>query len=385
MKLTGREKTSLFLEAVITVVLFALISFAIVVMTQQVINSNPGLASGIYMIKQALVIGPWHMRIWSYQPWLIGILVVIGIIVLWWRLIRRYHQYQLNHIIDELHYISNGHLAHRIPFKMTGDRQKMIESVNALVDSAMQSMSDEKKVEQSKDELITNVSHDLRTPLTSIIGYLGLVEDGQYQSEDDLVKYTHIAYEKAKQMKTLVEDLFEYTKVQQDGAPVNMMRLDLGQLLEQVAASFELEGEKKGLEITSEVVPSPLKIEADPEQLGRAVSNLVSNALKYGHGATYIHLSAREHGAMVQLTVANDGEAIPQQSIEHLFERFYRVEGSRSKKTGGTGLGLAIVKSIVDLHHGQIAVHSDEHETSFVMTLPMKQEEPDSQKRVLTH
>lgn len=381
MKLTAREKTSLFLEGIITVVLFSLVGFAVVVMTQQVIKTNPGLASGIYLIKQSLAIGPWHLQIWSYQRWMIGALVIVGILVVWWRLVRRYHQYQLRHIINELHYISNGHLAHRIPFKMTGDRQKMIESVNALVDSAMQSMSDEKKVEQSKDELITNVSHDLRTPLTSIIGYLGLVEDGQYQSEDDLIKYTHIAYEKAKQMKTLVEDLFEYTKVQQDGAPVNMMRLDLGQLLAQVAASFELEGEKKGMELSSVVVPSPLKIEADPEQLGRAVSNLVSNALKYGHGATYIHLSAREHGAMVQLKVANDGEAIPQQSIEHLFERFYRVEGSRSKKTGGTGLGLAIVKSIVDLHHGQITVHSSEEETSFVMTLPVKQQGKQAERK----
>ncbi|MCI1288166.1 MAG: HAMP domain-containing histidine kinase [[Lactobacillus] timonensis] len=385
MKLTAREKTSLFFEAVVTIVLFSLIGFALVVMIQQVVKTNPGLASGIYLIKRSLAIGPWHLQIWSYQRWLIAALAIIGIIVLWWRLIRRYHQYQLRHIINELHYISNGHLAHRIPFKMNGDRQKMIESVNALVDSAMQSMSDEKKVEQSKDELITNVSHDLRTPLTSIIGYLGLVEDGQYQNEDDLVKYAHIAYEKAKQMKTLVEDLFEYTKVQQDGAPVNMMRLDLGQLLEQVAASFELEGEKKGLKISSIVIPSPLKIEADPEQIGRAVSNLVANALKYGHGATYIHLSAREHGAMVQLTVANDGEAIPQQSIEHLFERFYRVEGSRSKKTGGTGLGLAIVKSIVDLHHGQISAHSDSHETSFIMTLPVKQAAQQETKPIQHH
>jgi signal transduction histidine kinase len=88
---------------------------------------------------------------------------------------------------------------------------------------------------------------------------------------------------------------------------------------------------------------------------------------------------------MVQLTVANDGEAIPQQSIEHLFERFYRVEGSRSKKTGGTGLGLAIVKSIVDLHHGQISAHSDSHETSFIMTLPVKQAAQQETKPIQHH
>ena len=116
---------------------------------------------------------------------------------------------------------------HRIPFRLKGNQQHVITSVNALVDSAVRSMDDERKIEKSKDELITNVSHDLRTPLTSIIGYLGLIEDKQYRSEEDILKYTHTAYEKAKQMKTLVDDLFEYTKVQQHGAPVSYTHLTL--------------------------------------------------------------------------------------------------------------------------------------------------------------
>lgn len=374
MKLTGREKSSLIFEGVITVVLLILLNMAILTIIQDVIQSNPGVNNGIFMIKQSLRIGPMQAQIWSYQRILIIFLLLIDVWVVWWRLRRRYHLYLMNHIIGELHYIAQGHLDHRIPFRLKGNEQHVITSVNALVDSAVQSMDDERKIEKSKDELITNVSHDLRTPLTSIIGYLGLIEDKQYQNEEDILKYTHIAYEKAKQMKNLVDDLFEYTKVQQHGAPVNIMRVDLDQLLEQLTASFALEAERRGIEISSKVVPNPLMIEADPEKLGRVFNNLVANAFKYGNEASYIRITAHQEQANVVVKVANDGTPIPKEAQSHLFERFYRAEASRSRATGGTGLGLAIVKSIVDLHHGQVTVTSDENETAFIVTLPLKQE-----------
>ena len=373
LKLTGREKSSLFFEGLLTIILLGLINIALITIIQTMIQSNPGVQSGIFIIKQSLVIGPFHAQIWSYQRIVMAFLVLIDIGVLWWRLLRRYHLYQLDHIIGELHYIAQGHLDHRIPFRVNGNQQHVITSVNALVDTITQAMQEERASEKSKDELITNVSHDLRTPLTSIIGYLGLIEDHQYQSEEDIVKYSHIAYDKAKQMKNLVEDLFEYTKVQQHGAPVNLMTVDLGQLLEQVGASFELEADKKGIAINVSCEPTPLSITADPEKLGRLFSNLVANALKYGHGASYIHLTAKQLGEKVVITVADDGEKIPAESVKHLFERFYRVESSRNKATGGTGLGLAIVQSIVELHHGSVTARSDDQETAFVVTLPVKQ------------
>ncbi|WJD84940.1 HAMP domain-containing sensor histidine kinase [Limosilactobacillus fermentum] len=373
LKLTGREKSSLFFEGLLTIILLGLINIALITIIQTMIQSNPGVQSGIFIIKQSLVIGPFHAQIWSYQRIVMALLVLIDIGVLWWRLLRRYHLYQLDHIIGELHYIAQGHLEHRIPFRVNGNQQHVITSVNALVDTITQAMQEERASEKSKDELITNVSHDLRTPLTSIIGYLGLIEDHQYQSEEDIVKYSHIAYDKAKQMKNLVEDLFEYTKVQQHGAPVNLMTVDLGQLLEQVGASFELEADKKGMAINVTCEPTPLSITADPEKLGRLFSNLVANALKYGHGASYIHLTAKQLGEKVVITVANDGEKIPAEAVKHLFERFYRVESSRNKATGGTGLGLAIVQSIVELHHGSVTARSDDQETAFVVTLPVKQ------------
>ncbi|MDO4903169.1 MAG: HAMP domain-containing sensor histidine kinase [Limosilactobacillus sp.] len=373
MKLTGREKSSLIFEGIVTVILLVLLNLAIITIIQDLIQANPGVNTGIFMIKQSLYFGPLQTQIWSYQRIVICFFIVIDILVVWWRLRRRYHLYQMNHILKELHYIAQGHLDHRIPFRLKGNQQHVITSVNALVDSAVKSMDDERKIEKSKEELITNVSHDLRTPLTSIIGYLGLIEDKQYQSEEDILKYTHTAYEKAKQMKTLVEDLFEYTKVQQHGTPVNIVRVDMTQLLEQLTASFELEAQHRGIMISSSAVPNPLWMEADPEKLGRLFSNLVSNAFKYGNGASYIKINARQTGDKVEVTVANDGTPIPEKSLQHVFDRFYRAEESRSRATGGTGLGLAIVKSIVDLHHGSVTVTSDDEETDFIVTLPLKQ------------
>lgn len=381
MKLKAREKSSLFFEGVITVILLLLLNLSIVVLAEEAIRNNPGLENGIFIIKKSLIIGPFHKQIWSYQRWLVGFMILIDVWVVYWRLIRRYRQYQMHHIIDELHYIAQGHFDHRIPFQLKGDQQHVVTSVNSLVDSAIQSMDDERKIEQSKDELITNVSHDLRTPLTSIIGYLGLIEDKQYHSSEDLLKYTHTAYEKAKQMKALVEDLFEYTKVRQTEAPVNIINVNLDQMLEQLAASFELEASKKDIKMLSNTKPVDLMIEADAEKLGRVFSNLIANGLKYGQGATYIKLEARQKDDKVIVRVSNDGAPIPQKALEHLFERFYRVEESRSKATGGTGLGLAIVQSIVDLHHGSVHAESNDKETSFVVELPMQREPVTKEKK----
>ena len=170
---------------------------------------------------------------------------LLDIGVLYWRLIRRYRQMQLRHIISELHYIAMEIMIIVSLFELSGDLSRVVTSINGLVDSTVAAIEDERKIEKSKDELITNVSHDIRTPLTSIIGYLGLIEDGQYHSEEDLLKYTHTAYIKAKQMKSLVDDLFEYTKVRQPAVPVNFSAFDMIQLIEQLAADFELEASKK--------------------------------------------------------------------------------------------------------------------------------------------
>ena len=221
--------------------------------------------------------------------------------------------------------------------------------------------------------MITNVSHDIRTPLTSIIGYLGLIENRQYHNEEEMLKYTHTAYIKAVQMKALVDDLFEYTKVRQTDRPLNIVSVDMGAMLEQLGASFELEAQKKGMVIHLDEPTTPLMIEADPELLARVFNNLLTNALKYGSDGKNIFINLTQISETeAEITIANDGAKIPTEALGQVFERFYRVEESRSRKTGGTGLGLAIAQGIIDLHHGSINVTSNDKLTSFVMRLPLK-------------
>lgn len=371
--LTAREKSELFGEGIVTVILLLLLNMSIFMIVNQEISNNPGLQNGIFQIKMSLFLGPTDLQIWSWGGLFTLVMIIADCVIVYWRLMRRYRQMQLRHVIAELHYIASGHFDHRIPFKLSGQMQRVVESVNSLVDSTINAMEEERRIERSKDELVTNVSHDIRTPLTSVIGYLGLIENKQYNNDEELLQYTHTAFLKANQMKSLVDDLFEYTKVRQAGVTLNIVPLDIGAMLEQIAASYELEANKKGMAIHVDVPAKPLVIEADGEKLARVFNNLVSNALKYGAGGKNIYLKAMLVSEKeLKVTIANDGEPIPQKSLEQVFDRFYRAESSRSRETGGSGLGLAIAQGIVERHHGYIYVTSDAELTEFIMHFPVK-------------
>lgn len=370
--LTSKEISELFAEGIVTVILLLLLNVSLLVILSAIIKSSPNLQDAIFETKFIFSQNLDNDLFWSGRNFLIPIFLVIDALVLYWRLHRRYKQMQLRHIISELHYIAEGNYDYRIPFELKGDLNRIIQSINGLVDSTMMAIEEERKIEQSKDELITNVSHDIRTPLTSIIGYLGLIEDKQYHSEEELLKYTHTAFMKAKQMKSLVEDLFEYTKVRQSSVPIYYITFDMVQLVEQLAVDFELEAAKKGIEIIVQANQKQIMMEGDTEKIVRVFNNLISNALKYGKGATQIVVELEQISQEVIITVKNNGQMIPQKSLEQLFDRFYRVEESRSQETGGTGLGLAIAQSIIALHGGYIYAKSNPEWTSFIMHLPIK-------------
>ncbi|MBP2058144.1 signal transduction histidine kinase [Lactobacillus colini] len=371
VKLTTREKSELFGEGVVTVILLLLLNLSIVILINLVVLNNPSLENGIFFLKKNVTFGDGY-HIWSWQKLFVSFMLVGDAVVVYWRLIRRYHQMQLSHVIHELHYIANGHFEHRITFAVRPDLQKVVDSINALVDSTVSAMEEERQIEKSKDDLITNVSHDIRTPLTSIIGYLGLLKTSNVSAEDGK-KYVDIAYFKALQMKSLADDLFEYTKLKStSNRKLSLAPLHINSTLEQIAAGFELEAEKKEITIETVCRPKDLVINADAKLIVRVFNNLISNALKYGHGAKKIALIANKvNNDAVELRVENDGEPIPKASLKKIFERFYRVESSRNLKTGGTGLGLAITQSIVELHGGTIKCESTPKLTSFIIRLPL--------------
>ena len=368
--LTTKEKSELFGEGVITVILLLLLNLSIIILINLAVLNDPRLENGIFFLKKTITFAN-GVHLWSWQRLFISFMLVGDAIVVYWRLIRRYRQMQLRHVIEELHYIADGHFDHRIPFVVKTDLQKVIDSINALVDSTVASMEEERQIELSKDDLITNVSHDIRTPLTSIIGYLGLLKSSELN--EDQTKYIQIAYDKALQMKALAEDLFEYTTLRSStNNKLVLAPLHVNSMLEQVAAGFELEAEKKNITFNVITRPRDLVIDADAKMIVRMLNNLISNALKYGRGATEIDLIANKvNNEFVELRVENNGEQIPKKSLQKIFDRFYRVESSRNLKTGGTGLGLAITKSIVDLHGGNIKCQSTSELTSFIIQLPL--------------
>lgn len=379
VKLTGAEKSELFAEAVVTIVLLLLLNLSIIILIHLAILQDETLVNGIYFLKRTMTFaGNYH--VWSWQRIFIILMGIGDLLVLYWRLIRRYHQMQLRHVIYELHYIADGHFDHRISFAVRTDLQRVIDSINSLVDSTVNSINEERAIEKSKDELITNVSHDIRTPLTSIIGYLGLLKTGNVAPEDQK-KYIDIAYTKAEQMKSLANDLLEYTTLKSNSTKLNLAPLHIYSMLEQVEAGFELEAEKKGISFEIAARPKNLTIKADAEKLVRVYNNLINNAFKYGTGATKIKLVANLINKQeVELRVENNGARIPEDALNKIFERFYRVETSRNTKTGGTGLGLSIVKGVVDLHKGTIECKSDDNWTSFIIRLPLDPEKAKSKQ-----
>lgn len=370
VKLTAAEKSELFAEGVVTVIIMLLLNMSVIILYHLAVLQDKSLVNGIYFLKKTMTIGPGY-HIWSWERIGIILMGIADVIVLYWRLIRRYHQMQLRHIISELHYIANGHFDHRISFSVNNDMQKVIDSINSLVDSTVGAINEEKAIEQSKDELITNVSHDIRTPLTSIIGYLGLLKNGAVTSQEDMLKYINIAYDKAEQMKSLANDLFEYTTLKSTKTKLNVTPINIKGMMEQVAAGFELEAEKKGIAFSVKARPDDLIVNADVEKLVRVYNNLISNALKYAAGASRINLVANLiNHEQVELRVENNGEPIPKDKLKKIFDRFYRVESSRNTKTGGTGLGLSIVQGGIELHGGTIRCESNKDWTSFIILLP---------------
>ncbi|MFK9090913.1 sensor histidine kinase [Bacillus salipaludis] len=270
--------------------------------------------------------------------------------------------------VDE---ISEGRLDIEIPIWKHGGLSPLAQNINQMKEQLESLIEDEKRATQSKNELVTNVSHDLRTPLTSIIGYLRLIEEDQYRDEVELRYFVDIAYEKSIRLNRMVNDLFEFTKINNRDLALKRINFNLIELLKQLAAQFHPELIKADMEIELRTSADELMMEADPDKIMRVFENLISNAIKYGNGGKKITLVVEAEGGNSVVKVINYGKAIPAKAIPFIFDRMYRIEQSRSVETGGTGLGLAIAKGIVELHQGEIIVLSNEAETIFQVQLPL--------------
>lgn len=265
--------------------------------------------------------------------------------------------------------VSEGDLNTSVDVVGDDEFSEMAENLNNMVAEIRVLMDKEREAERTKNELITNVAHDLRTPLTSIIGYLELLSGPAQIPEQMQKKYISITYTKAKRLEKLIEDLFGFTKLNYGKISMKVSKVDIIKLLSQLLEEFYPNFVDKNLtyELQSNV---PAKvITADGNLLARLFDNLINNAIKYGADGKRVVVRVEAAQDMVTIQVVNYGYIIPKEELPLIFEKFYRVEQSRSTNTGGTGLGLAIAKNIVDMHGGTIQVSSDMNGTVFTVRL----------------
>lgn len=275
----------------------------------------------------------------------------------------------ISRISDAIRNISEGDLNTNVDVIGDDEFSSMAENLNKMVKDIRKLMDKEREAERTKNELITNVAHDLRTPLTSIIGYLELLSGKVALPPEMQKKYIDIAYGKAKRLEKLLEDLFGFTKLNYGKISMHVSKVDIIKLLSQLLEEAYPNFADKGLsyELQSNV---PAKIiTADGNLLARLFDNLINNAIKYGADGKRVLVKVHAGSETVQVSVTNYGYVIPAEELPLIFDKFYRVEQSRSTHTGGTGLGLAIVKNIVDMHGGMVNVKSDLNGTVFTVTL----------------
>lgn len=242
-----------------------------------------------------------------------------------------------------------------------------VSDLKAQIRHKEQTLKDESA---KKNDLIAYLAHDLKTPLTSVVGYLSLLEEAPDMPPEQKTKYVHIALGKALRLEQLINEFFEITRYNLHEIALEKESIDLGYMLMQMADEFYPVLMDHGNTVNV-CAGEGLTVVADSNKLARVFNNILKNAIAYSDRDTAIVITAAHAGHTIRITFTNRGRTIPRQKLQSIFEKFYRLDDARSSNTGGAGLGLAIAKEIVTLHGGSIMAESENQVTTFTVALPV--------------
>lgn len=268
-------------------------------------------------------------------------------------------------------------LAHpdETPIRLSAPMESVQDELNVVREGALRSAVYAREAEQRKNDLIVYLAHDLKTPLTSVIGYLTLLRDEPELSAEMRAKYTGIALDKAERLETLINEFFEITRLSLSQLTLQKETVNLTRMLEQVTFEFQPILGEKGLIWDLHLEPDVSAV-CDPDKLQRVFDNLLRNAVNYSYPGTTIVVRLEREPTQIKVTVENRGQTIPPEKLDRIFDQFFRLDSARSSASGGAGLGLAIAKEIAELHGGTIQAESAEERISFAVTLPLPIRKP---------
>ena len=332
------------------------------------------LSIGLYYLGHSLII--WKnvydflyvfLKIFD-NNWLIvlGIIWIIGFIIImirYWRITIGYIQ-AMSDAIYRL-FEKDTQL-----IQLPAELKEIEESLNHIKFDSVRNEQLAREAEQRKNDLVVYLAHDLKTPLTSVIGYLTLLRDEPQISDALKAKYLSVSVEKALRLEELINEFFDITRFSLKGLTLEPARINLARMLEQMADEFKPLLLPKNLACVV-AAPDNLVIRADANKLERVFDNLIRNAINYSYANTRIDINVIQSREGTLIRIQNHGDTIPEQKLKLIFEQFYRLDTARTTERGGAGLGLAIAKELVELHGGKITAASKDDIIQFEVFLPL--------------
>ena len=252
--------------------------------------------------------------------------------------------------------------------ELSAEMATMERKLKAIKQTLEEREQEVKSAEQRKNDMVMYLAHDIKTPLTSVIGYLSLLDEVPDMPPEQKEKYVNITLEKANRLEKLVDEFFEITRYNFQTEVLSKESIDICYMLTQMADEFYPLLVAKGKQITLHI-PEDMTIKGDPDQLARVFNNVLKNAIAYSSDNSVIDITTAVSGDIVSILFTNPGN-IPKDKLASIFDKFYRLDAARASDTGGAGLGLAIAKEIVVSHGGRVYADSDGAKTVFTVELP---------------
>jgi len=368
----NNDYTKLKRKVFFRVLLIVFATIATVIFLRDVIQDNFNIGESIveflknkfYLSESDAVI--IYRYIFLYNKELITLIVIIILLIILLRFsISWFTKYfdEIGSGMDKLVEESNDEIT------LSPELDFMENKLNQIKNNLEKQKKAALDAEQRKNDLVVYLAHDIKTPLTSVIGYLSLLDEAPDMPPEQKSKYVGITLEKAYRLEELINEFFEITRFNLQTIVLNKEKINLLFMLQQMADEFYPMLAPQGKQISVNV-PDGLTLWGDADKLARVFNNILKNAIAYSDENSVIDISAWQQDENIVITFMNQGNPIPQTKIDTIFEKFYRLDAARSSKTGGAGLGLAIAQEIVTAHDGTISVESNPENTTFTVKLP---------------